>query len=70
MQRFTKQGNSIGCRLPVSVLEVTGLTAGDYVQIRVRDDGTIQLRPNGQIFLAEPEDIGNVKLVQEEETVW
>ena len=70
MQRLTKWGNSIGCRLPVSVLEVTGLKAGDYVQIRVRDDGTIQLRPKGKIFPAEPEDIGNAKPVQEEETVW
>ena len=59
-QKLTRWGRSIGCRLPVAVLEATVLKAGDYVRIRARDDGSIQVQPVGKLHPAEPEGSGNV----------
>ena len=45
MQKLTKWGNSVGCRIPSALMESAGLAAGDWVRIRLRDDGTIQIIP-------------------------
>jgi antitoxin MazE len=37
MQRLTRWGNSVGVRLPKSVLEAAGLNEGDYCQVRLLD---------------------------------
>ena len=45
MQKLTKWGHSVGCRIPSALMESAGLAAGDWVRIRLRDDGTIQIIP-------------------------
>lgn len=45
MHRLTKWGNSTGLRLPASVMEAAGLEAGDYVYVRLLDNGDIRVRP-------------------------
>lgn len=49
MQKLTRWGNSTGLRLPINVLEATGLKPGSYVSVRVLDSGDIRLRPIGRI---------------------
>jgi hypothetical protein len=43
--KLCRWGNSLGIRVPAYVAEVTGLTAGDYLSIRVIDNGDIVIRP-------------------------
>lgn len=43
--RLCRWGNSTGLRLPKSVLEMAGLADGDYVSLRVLDNGDIRVRP-------------------------
>ena len=45
MQKLTKWGHSVGCRIPSALMESAGLAAGDWVRIRLRDDGAIQIIP-------------------------
>ena len=49
MQKLTKWGHSVGCRIPSALMESAGLAAGDWVRIRLRDDGTIQIIPKKRI---------------------
>lgn len=43
--KLCKWGNSLGLRLPKYVTERVGLTAGDYVFVRLLDSGEIMVRP-------------------------
>lgn len=43
--KLCKWGNSLGVRLPQYIAEHTGLTAGDYLYIGLRDNGDIVIRP-------------------------
>ncbi len=47
MQRLTKWGNSVGLRLPASMLEGAGLKAGAYVRVRLLDSGALLVTPSG-----------------------
>lgn len=53
MQRLTRWGNSIGLRLPASVMEAAGLEPGDYVYVRLLDTGDIRVRPFKNVQLAD-----------------
>ena len=43
--RLCRWGNSVGLRLPKSLLQTAGLAAGGYVSLRVLDNGDIRVRP-------------------------
>lgn len=43
--KLCKWGNSLGVRLPQYIAERTGLAAGDYLYIGIRDNGDIVIRP-------------------------
>lgn len=43
--RLCRWGNSVGLRLPKSLLDTAGLVAGGYVSLRVLDNGDIRVRP-------------------------
>ncbi|MGJ7565270.1 AbrB/MazE/SpoVT family DNA-binding domain-containing protein [Variovorax sp. GB1R11] len=45
MMKITRWGHSIGLRLPCEVAQAAGLTAGDYVYVRLLDSGDIRVRP-------------------------
>lgn len=45
LQRLTRWGNSVGIRVPGSVLEAAGLKVGDYCEVRLLDSGDIRVRP-------------------------
>lgn len=52
--RLCRWGNSTGLRLPKSLLETAGLVAGDYVSLRLLDNGDIRVRPLNSCLPAEP----------------
>ena len=71
--RIGKWGGSLSVRLPSNVVAICGLKAGDYVQVRLRDSGHIQILPLGKTVtvLAEPNDTGkDVHPVQERPVQW
>jgi antitoxin MazE len=45
MQRLTRWGNSVGLRIPMSVLEAAGLKPGSHVYVRLLNSGDIRVRP-------------------------
>lgn len=45
MQKVTRWGNSVGVRLPKSVLEAAGLQVGGYCVVRCTDAGEVLLTP-------------------------
>lgn len=51
--RLCRWGNSVGLRLPKSLLQMAGLAPGRYVTLRVLDNGDIRVRPVGQYAHAE-----------------
>lgn len=71
MQKLTKWGNSVGCRIPSALMESAGLAAGDWVRIRLRDDGTIQIIPK-KCIPADPVGSGQTaeEPAEQEATEW
>ncbi len=51
--RLCRWGNSVGLRLPKSLLQMAGLAAGSYVSLRVLDNGDIRVRPMNGSSTAE-----------------
>ncbi len=51
--RLCRWGGSTGLRLSVQILETAGLAPGQYVTLRVLDNGDIRVRPVGQCAPAE-----------------
>jgi len=43
--KLCKWGNSLGVRLPQYIAERTGLSAGDYLYVRLTDAGDIVIHP-------------------------
>ena len=54
--RLCRWGNSVGLRLPKSLLQTAGLAAGGYVSLRVLDNGDIRVRSmNGSAETPAPQ---------------
>lgn len=70
MQKLTRWGNSTGLRLPINVLEATGLKPGSYVLVRVLDSGDIRLRPIGQMRPADDDSGVAAKAAPPVPTKW
>lgn len=45
MQRLTRWGHSTGIRIPAQILKTMKLVAGDFVNLRLMDNGDIRVRP-------------------------
>lgn len=43
--RVGKWGGSLSVRLPKNIVELLAIRAGDFVRVRLGDDGTITIRP-------------------------
>ena len=52
--RLCRWGNSVGLRLPKSLLQTAGLADGGYVSLRVLDNGDIRVRPLNGYVPTEP----------------
>lgn len=44
--KILRWGNSAGVRLSQPMLKCSGLTVGDYCEVRLLDSGEIRLRPS------------------------
>ena len=66
MQKLTRWGNSVGCRIPAPVLEAAGLRAGAYVHVRLLDSGEIRLKPVENIEPAQADAASPPKVYTEE----
>ena len=47
--KLLRWGNSVGARIPFSVLQAAGLRAGSYVSVRLLDCGEIRLIPEANL---------------------
>ena len=45
MQRLTRWGHSTGIRVPAAILKTMKLGVGDFVNLRLMDNGDIRVRP-------------------------
>lgn len=45
MPKLCVWGNSLGVRLPSHIAEITGVKAGDELNVRVADSGVIEITP-------------------------
>ena len=48
MPKLCTWGNSLGFRLPTHIAEITGVKAGDELNVRVADSGVIEVTPARQ----------------------
>ena len=63
--RLCRWGNSVGLRLPKSLLQTAGLVAGGYVSLRVLDNGDIRVRPMNGCVPAESFTIDPAGIIHE-----
>jgi antitoxin component of MazEF toxin-antitoxin module len=54
--KICKHGNSLSIRLGAHITRLSHLKAGDYVSVRLLDNGDIRVRPVGLVIPAERGD--------------
>jgi antitoxin component of MazEF toxin-antitoxin module len=67
-----KHGNSLSIRISAHITRLANLKAGDYVNVRLLDNGDIRVRPTGHVIPADSHNtVAAVKPdAKQEESKW